>query len=83
MLQKNSDMNQRGVAEKLGASTSWLSYYLKVIIDRGWVKVKNFIQNKNKIGYIYVINPAGIVERAMLAGRFFEAKDGRGRCAKG
>ena len=56
MLQGNPDMTQREIAEKLGVSTSGLNYCLKALIDKGWVKVHNFSQSKNKFGYIYVLN---------------------------
>ena len=60
MLQDNPDMTQREITEKLGISTSGLNYCLKALIDKGWVKVQNFSQSKNKFGYIYVLTPQGI-----------------------
>lgn len=74
MLQDNPDMTQREIAEKLGISTSGLNYCLKALIDKGWVKVQNFSQSKNKFGYIYVLTPQGIVEKTLLAGRFLKRK---------
>lgn len=74
MLQDNPDMTQREIAEKLGISTSGLNYCLKALIDKGWVKVHNFSQSKNKFGYIYVLTPKGITEKALLAGRFLMRK---------
>ena len=74
MLQDNPDMTQREIAEKLGISTSGLNYCLKALIDKGWVKVRNFSQSKNKFGYIYVLTPQGITNKAMLAGRFLKRK---------
>lgn len=74
MLQDNPDMTQREIAEKLGISTSGLNYCLKALIDMGLVKVHNFSQSKNKFGYIYVLTPQGITNKAMLAGRFLKRK---------
>ena len=74
MLQDNPDMTQREIAEKLGISTSGLNYCLKALIDKGWVKVQNFSQSKNKFGYIYVLTPKGIAEKAVLMGRFLKRK---------
>lgn len=74
MLQDNPDMTQREIAEKLGVSTSGLNYCLKALIDKGWVKVHNFSQSKNKFGYIYVLTPQGVAEKALLAGRFLKRK---------
>jgi EPS-associated MarR family transcriptional regulator len=74
MLQDNPDMTQREIAEKLGISTSGLNYCLKALIDKGWVKVQNFTQSKNKFGYIYVLTPQGVAEKAVLTGRFLKRK---------
>jgi len=74
MFQDNPDMTQREIAERLGVSTSGMNYCLNALIDKGWVKVHNFSQSKNKFGYIYVLTPQGIVEKVTLTGRFLKRK---------
>jgi EPS-associated MarR family transcriptional regulator len=74
MLEDNPDMTQREISECWGVSTSGMNYCLKALIDKGWVKVQNFTQSKNKFGYIYVLTPRGIAEKALLAGRFLMRK---------
>ena len=74
MLQDNPDMTQREIAERLGVSTSGLNYCLNALIDKGWVKVQNFSQSKNKFGYIYVLTPQGIMEKVTLTSRFLKRK---------
>ena len=74
MLQDNPDLTQREIAEKLGISTSGLNYCLKALIDKGWVKMHNFSQSKNKFGYIYVLTPQGVTEKAVLTSRFLKRK---------
>jgi EPS-associated MarR family transcriptional regulator len=74
LLQSTPDVTQREIAKKLGISTSGLNYCLKALIDKGWVKVHNFSQSKNKFGYIYVLTPQGIAEKALLTGRFLRRK---------
>jgi EPS-associated MarR family transcriptional regulator len=74
MPQDNPDLTQREIAERLGVSTSGLNYCLNALIDKGWVKVQNFSQSKNKFGYIYVLTPQGIVEKVTLTGRFLKRK---------
>jgi EPS-associated MarR family transcriptional regulator len=74
MLQDNPDMTQREIAEKLGVSTSGLNYCLNALIDKGYLKVQNFSQSKNKFGYVYVLTPQGIAEKAQLTGRFLRRK---------
>lgn len=74
MLQDNPDMTQREIAEKLGISTSGLNYCLKALIAKGWVKIQNFGQSKNKFGYVYVLTPQGVSKKAYLTGRFLQRK---------
>ena len=74
MLQDNPDLTQREIAQQLGVSTSGLNYCLNALIDKGWVKVQNFSQSKNKFGYIYVLTPQGILEKVALTSRFLQRK---------
>ncbi len=74
MLQANPDLTQREIAQQLGISTSGLNYCPKALIDKGLVKVHNFSQSKNKFGYIYVLTPQGLAEKAQLTGRFLSRK---------
>lgn len=74
LLQDNPDLTQREIAEKLGLSTSGLNYCLKALIDKGWVKVLNFSQSKNKFGYIYILTPQGMSEKLALTSRFLKRK---------
>jgi EPS-associated MarR family transcriptional regulator len=74
ILQDRPDVTQREIAQLLGVSTSGLNYCLNAIIDKGWVKVHNFSESKNKFGYVYLLTPSGIAEKAALTGRFLERK---------
>ena len=74
ILQDRPDVTQREIAQLLGVSTSGLNYCLNALIDKGWVKVHNFSESKNKFGYIYLLTPSGISEKAALTGRFLQRK---------
>ena len=74
ILQGNPDLTQREIAQLLGVSTSGLNYCLNALIDKGWVKVDNFRESKNKFGYVYLLTPSGIAEKAKLTGRFLNRK---------
>lgn len=76
LLQDNPDLTQRELAEKLGVSVGALNYCLKALIDKGWVKMHNFSQSKNKFGYVYLLTPRGVAEKAALTGRFLKRKLG-------
>ena len=74
ILQENPDLTQRELAEILGVSVGGLNYCMKALIDKGLVKMQNFSQSKNKFGYVYVLTPSGIAEKAALTGRFLKRK---------
>ena len=74
LLQDNPDMTQREIAQSLGLSTSGLNYCLKALMDKGWVKMHNFQNSKNKFKYVYLLTPQGIAERVALTSRFLDRK---------
>jgi EPS-associated MarR family transcriptional regulator len=74
ILQENPDLTQRELAEKLGVSVGGLNYCLKALMDKGWVKMQNFQNSKNKFKYIYLLTPQGISERVALTSRFLDRK---------
>lgn len=74
MLEANPDLTQRELAERLGVSVGGLNYCLKALMEKGLVKMQNFSQSKNKFGYVYVLTPRGIAEKAALTGRFLKRK---------
>jgi EPS-associated MarR family transcriptional regulator len=51
-----------------------VNYCLKALVDKGWVKMKNFVISKNKFGYIYVLTPSGFSEKAFITQRFLQRK---------
>ena len=73
-LKENPDLTQRELAEKLGVSVGSLNYCLKALIEKGWIKVQNFSQSKNKFGYVYILTPRGIAEKAALTSGFLKRK---------
>ena len=48
--------SQRELAQELGFSLGKLNYCLKALKDKGFVKIKNFKKNPNKINYILYIS---------------------------
>jgi EPS-associated MarR family transcriptional regulator len=43
-------------------------------MDKGWVKMQNFQNSKNKFKYVYLLTPIGIAEKLALTTRFLERK---------
>lgn len=74
ILEENPDLTQRELAEKLGVSVGGLNYCLKALMEKGWVKMQNFGQSKNKFGYVYILTPSGMAEKAALFNGFLKRK---------
>lgn len=74
ILQNNPDMTQRELAEQLGISVGGLNYCMKALMEKGLVKMKNFANSKNKFGYVYVLTPSGMAEKAAITHRFLQRK---------
>jgi EPS-associated MarR family transcriptional regulator len=74
ILQENPDLTQRELAGKLGMSVGGLNYCLKALIAKGFVKVHNFQNSKNKFKYVYLLTPQGMVEKVALTSRFLKRK---------
>ena len=74
ILEQQSDLTQRQLAEELGVSLGKTHYLVKSLIDVGWVKLDNFQRSDNKWGYAYLLTPMGIVEKAAITARFLVRK---------
>ena len=74
ILNENPDITQRELAQKLELSVSGLNYCLKALVEKGLVKMQNFSSSKNKLGYMYLLTPAGLAEKALLTSRFLKRK---------
>ena len=58
----------------MGVSLGAVNYCMRALIERGLVKAGNFSRNPSKLGYAYVLTPAGIAEKTLLTGRFLKRK---------
>ena len=74
LLQATPTLQQRDVAKALGISLGKTNYCVNALIDKGLVKMENFRNNQDKMGYAYLLTPKGIAEKAALTGRFLVRK---------
>jgi EPS-associated MarR family transcriptional regulator len=73
-LEHNPQISQRELAKEMGISLGRVNYCLKALTEKGFVKVKNFRNNKNKNAYIYLLTPRGIEEKARVTVAFLKYK---------
>ena len=59
-------ISQRELAKGLGFSLGKLNYCINALKKKGFLKIKNFKNNKNKISYIYLLTPKGISKKTKL-----------------
>ena len=73
-IKKKPEASQRELADELGFSLGKLNYCLKALKTKGLIKIRNFKKNPEKINYIHVLTPKGIVEKTKLTINFMKRK---------
>jgi EPS-associated MarR family transcriptional regulator len=74
LIEANPHMSQREVARELGVSLGKVNYLLQALVEKGWIKAKNFKNSRNKAAYMYLLTRRGIEEKARLTVRFLVIK---------
>ncbi|MCW8900255.1 MAG: MarR family EPS-associated transcriptional regulator [Gammaproteobacteria bacterium] len=74
LIEAEPHLSQREIAQKMGVSLGKTNYCLKALIDKGFIKLQNFYNNKHKSAYIYFLTPPGIEEKAAVTFRFLQRK---------
>ena len=65
-LEHQEKISQRELSASLGISLGKVNFILKALVEKGSIKAKNFINNKNKRAYAYYLTPQGIEEKTKL-----------------
>ena len=74
LLDENPSISTREIAKKVGISNGAAYYCVTALVEKGFVKLKNFTQSKTKANYIYELTPRGIRAKAALTVSFLERK---------
>ena len=74
LLEKEPALSQREIAERLDISLGKVNYCLKGLAEKGALKLSNFRASKNKLGYVYVLTPKGLSDKARLTKGFLARK---------
>lgn len=73
-IKNKPNYSQRELARDLGFSLGKLNYCLKELKFKGLIKIKNFKNNPNKLGYLYILTPKGISAKTRLTIDFMKRK---------
>lgn len=74
LLEADPGLSQRDLAQALGISLGKTNYCMRALLDKGLIKMQNFRNSENKLGYAYLLTPAGIAAKADLTHRFLKIK---------
>ena len=73
-LEKAPEKSQRVLSERCGVSLGSVHYCLNALIEKGYVKARNFKNAQNKLAYAYILTPSGINLKKELALKFLKCK---------
>jgi EPS-associated MarR family transcriptional regulator len=73
-LEQDPNYTQRQLSKDLDLSLGKVNYCLRSIVEKGFVKIDNFKNSKNKSQYSYLLTPKGIEEKAKLTMEFIRIK---------
>ena len=74
LLDDDPSISTREIAHKVGISNGAAYYCVTALVEKGFVKLKNFRQSKTKANYIYELTPRGLRAKAALTVSFLERK---------
>ena len=75
LIEQNPSWTQRQLAKSLGVSLGKTNYCLRALKEKGWVKWGNFSQKPNKLSYMHLLTPQGIVQKLRLTAHFLRRKE--------
>ena len=74
LIEREPELTQRQMADRLGLTLGKTHYALKAVVGAGWVRAERFAKSDSKLGYLYVLTPEGVRQRAKLAVDLLERK---------
>ena len=73
-LERNPQYTQRELSKEMGVSLGKVNYCLQSLVKKGFIKINNFKNSKNKTQYSYLLTPTGIEEKTKLTIEFLKTK---------
>jgi len=74
ILNETPRLTTRELAQKVGISNGSAFYLLTSLIEKGFIKLSNFQDSHQKVGYFYLLTPKGIREKSLLTHNFIIRK---------
>ena len=74
LLDSSPKLTQRELAREMGVSLGKINYCVNALIEKGWIKARNFRNSNNKLAYAYWLTPRGIEQKAVIPLHFLHRK---------
>ena len=74
LIEVNPEISQRELAQVMGVSLGKANYCINALIEKGWVKARNFRKSDNKLAYAYLLTPRGVRQKAAITAQFLHRK---------
>ncbi|WP_127904109.1 MarR family EPS-associated transcriptional regulator [Solirhodobacter olei] len=74
LLKEDPTLSQKELSEALGVSVGQVNYVLRALVDKGYVKLRNFRSSTNKPRYAYLLTPAGLAAKSAMTASFLRRK---------
>ena len=74
LIESNPSLTQRELAREMGVSLGKVNYCVNALIEKGWVKARNFRNSNHKLAYAYLLTPRGIEQKAEITVHFLRRK---------
>ena len=74
ILQEIPKASTRDIARALGISNGSAYYCISELVEKGFIKFKNFTKSTSKSQYLYQLTPKGVSSKAALTVKFLERK---------
>lgn len=74
MIDDNPHITTRQIADQVGISNGSAHYMLSALVEKGFVKLRNFAQSSEKSRYAYMLTPEGVRQKSLLTYAFLKAK---------
>ena len=73
-LEQTPEITQRELAKELGVSLGKTNYCINALMEKGFIKARNFKNSDTKRTYLYVLTPRGLEAKAKISMHFLKRK---------
>ena len=73
-IEKAPEQSQRALSKRFGVSLGSIHYCINALVEKGYVKARNFKNAQSKLAYAYILTPSGLSLKKELTLAFLRRK---------